>query len=236
MIPKRLIVTYISRSLLDAKLSHCISQMERLHPDWKIEFFSDGDCEQLVGSLGSSWLDLYRWYPRNVQRADLFRLLAVKELGGFYLDADLLLTRPLDPLRVHRCVFPLEWEMKAQERGKRFPGEASKGVESYMVGQYAFGAVAQHAFLQTVLTELVRRTDSFAEEYCSDWAILHSTGPDVYTTCYYREKPRWEKEVTLLQGEAGDEPGDVIRVPKDRWHRFGPYGRHLLNGGWRDGR
>ena len=54
--------------------------------------------------------EFYDWYPRAVMRADLFRLLVVYRLGGFYLDTDFLLEAPLDPLVEHAAVFAVEQE------------------------------------------------------------------------------------------------------------------------------
>ena len=232
MIPDRIIVTYVSKAELNPLMKMCVQKMADLHPDWEIDFFSDGDCEDFVRQQGPGFLDLYRWYPRPVMRADFFRVLAVHVLGGFYLDADVLLSAPLDPLMKHAAVFPWEQLMSDTEFEKRFPKATRQGEEHWMLGQYAFGAEAGHPFVRTLLEELIGRTASFEADRCTDLDVLHATGPDLVTTCYYREPKRW-KTLTLLHGEANAEAGEEAVFGSRRAERFGRYGRHLLNGGWK---
>lgn len=231
MIPRRIIVTYISRSTLRPLLAHCVRRMEELHPGWEVMFFSDRDCEDFVRRQGAGHADLYHWYRRPVQRADFFRMLAVHALGGFYLDADVLLSRPLDDLCSHAAVFPWEQDMAQHEFDRRFPAHTRRGEKRMMVGQYAFAAKKGHPFIAAILEEMLARTGSFEADRCSDAAVLHSTGPDLVTTCYYRDRARW-KDLTLLHGEADAEAGEEPLTGGAAWNRFGCYGRHLLNGGW----
>lgn len=232
MIPNRLIITYISKAALNPMMRHCVQRMEELQPDWDIQFFSDGDCVDFVRAQGQGFLDLYQWYPRPVQKADLFRVLAVWALGGFYLDADVLLSRPLDPLCRHRAVFPWEWEMGRPEFEVRFPKADRSGEKPVAVGQYAFGPEAKHPFLEDQLREMTQRSANIMEGQCTDLDVLYSTGPDVTTSCYYRKRQTWKENVTVLWGAADTKAGEAPLFGKDRWQRFGAYGRHLLNSGW----
>ncbi len=232
-IPKRLIITYISKAALNPLMRMCVDRMETLHPDWEIQFFSDGDCEEFVRQQGEGYADLYRWIPRAVMRADFFRVLAVHILGGFYLDADVLLTAALDPLCKHEAVFPWEQHMDDHHFALRFPKATRQGEKHWMVGQYAFGATAGHPFTGCILEEMVKRTASFEVDRCTDLDVLHATGPDLVTTCYYREPKRW-KTLTLLHGEANAEAGESPVFGASRQQRFGRYGRHLVNSGWRE--
>ena len=236
MIPKRLIITYISRAALNPLMRQCVEQMEQLHPDWDIQFYSDGDCEDFVRKQGNGFLDLYRWYPRPVQKADFFRVLAVWAMGGVYLDADVLLHRPLDPLLKHQAVFPWEWEMGPKEFELRFPRGTRQGEKPLAVGQYAFAAEAQHPFLTDVIGEMVKRSRNFDAKQCTDLDVLHSTGPDVTTTCYYRNRQAWKGKVTMLWGAADPKSGEAPLYGSARWQRLGQYGKHLLNSGWHTGR
>ena len=165
-------------------------------------------------------------------RADFFRMLAVNVLGGFYLDADVLLSAPLDPLLKHAAVFPWEQEMPGQEFENRFPKEKRQGEKPWMVGQYAFGAEAGHPFIETILQEMVERTASFDHATSTELDVLHATGPDLVTTCYYREAKKWNN-LTLLHGKANLAAGEAPVFGSARLERFGHYGRHLLNGGWK---
>jgi mannosyltransferase OCH1-like enzyme len=102
MIPRRIICTHKTRSALPEVHERCLQQMKGLHPEWEVLFFSDGDCEDFVARNYPTYLELYRWYPKPVMKADLFRILAVKKLGGFFLDMDMWLVEPLDELCAHQ--------------------------------------------------------------------------------------------------------------------------------------
>ena len=115
---------------------------------------------------------------------------------------------------------------------ERFPKKTRGKVKRWMVGQYAFGAEARHPFIGAILERLVARTASFEADQCSLNQVLHSTGPDLVTDCYYHSPDPW-KTVTMLAGEADPEDGEVPVTGEGTWHRFGKYGRHLLNGGWK---
>jgi mannosyltransferase OCH1-like enzyme len=220
MIPPRIICTNVSAISLDKKLKYCLHRMRELHPEWEILFFSDGDCEEFVKTRAEVYWELYQWYPRPVLKADLFRLLAVSKLGGFYLDTDLLLSTRLDPLLEHSAVFPWEHVVNDQEFDIRYPAWMRTRERRKTVANYAFGAEAGHPFLDCILDELVVRTFSIEAERCNDLDVLHATGPDAVTTVYYREEDRWAETVTML--------------PPQPQSGLGPYGVHLVHSSWRE--
>lgn len=217
MIPKRILCTHVSRHTLDTKLKYCVDLMQEMHPEWEFLFFSDGDCEDFVRRECPEYLELYDWYPRPVLKADLFRLLAVWTLGGFYLDTDFLLEAPLDPLCKHRAVFAYEHELSPKEFEIRYPHWMRTRETALTLANYAFGAEAGHPFVLAILDELIFRTRTLEVEDCNDLDVLHATGPDAVTTVYYREQTRWEDVIVLGGRQSG----------------FGIYGRHLIHGGWR---
>ncbi len=163
------------------------------------------------------YLELYDWYPRPVLKADLFRLLVVYRLGGFYLDTDFLLHKKLDPLCREKAVFAYEHEIDDRNYNLRYPPWLRAGEEKLTLANYAFGAEAGHPFLAAILDELVYRTQTFEAEDCNDLDILHATGPDVVTSVYYRQHQKWQ-DVKMLRSKVMG---------------LGSYGVHLVNGGWR---
>ncbi|MDB6078083.1 MAG: Mannosyltransferase [Akkermansiaceae bacterium] len=217
MIPKRIICTHTSQFTLEPKLRYCMNVMQEFHPGWEFLFFSDGDCRAFVEQYCPEYLALYDWYPRPVLKADLFRLLAVYHLGGFYLDTDFLVTRPFDPLCEENAVFPYEQVVSEHEFDIRYPYWLRTNEERHTLGNYGFGAAAGHAFLKALLDELVVRTETFEAENCNDLDILHSTGPDAVTSVYYRHPGKWPDLLLLDATYMG----------------LGNYGYHLVTGVWR---
>lgn len=217
MIPKRILCTHISKYTLDTKLKYCTDLMQKLHPLWDFRFFSDGDCLDFVARECPEFLELYEWYPRPVLKADLFRLLAVWRLGGFYLDTDFLLNSRLDPLCKHRAVFAYEHVVDPKEFELRYPPWMRTREQTRTLANYAFGAEAGHPFIKAILDELISRTRMLDVEDVTDLDVLHATGPDAVTTVYYREQERWSDVLLLKAPQAG----------------LGRYGVHLVHGSWR---
>jgi len=191
--------------------------MKDMHPEWEFLFFSDGDSRNFVVREFPEFLALYDWYPRPVLKADLFRLLVVYRLGGFYLDTDFMLTKSLDPLCVHDAVFAWEHELDVHSFDIRYPAWMKTREERWTLANYAFGAKPGHPFLRAILDELVNRTATFEAEHCNDLDVLHATGPDAVTTVYYRQREQWNDVVLLKSPVMG----------------LGDYGVHLIHGGWR---
>ena len=217
MIPKRIFCTHVSEHTLDLKLRYCIDLMKKLHPDWDFVFFSDGDCEDFVRRECPEFLELYQWYPRPVLKADLFRLLVVWRLGGFYLDTDFLPKEALDPLCDEAAVFAYEHVIDQAEYDLRYPRWMRTREQTRTLANYAFGAEPGHPFVRAILDELISRTRALEVEDVTDLDVLHATGPDAVTTVYYRDQECWQ-DVVLLEAERAG---------------LGPYGVHLVHGSWR---
>jgi len=85
------------------------------NPDWEYRFWTDADLEEFVRTEFPGFLELYRRYPNNVQRADLARYMLLYRFGGVYADMDTHCLGRLDALaaedRVILCEEPsLHWD------------------------------------------------------------------------------------------------------------------------------
>jgi hypothetical protein len=72
-------------------------KLVRLHPTWEYRFWTDQDNDRLVKDHYPEYLTLYKNAPLPVDRADIARYLYMHACGGFYVDMDYELLRPLDP-------------------------------------------------------------------------------------------------------------------------------------------
>lgn len=211
-----------------------MEQVRALHPGWEIVFFSDGDCREFVANQTPHFLELYDYMPKPVMRADLFRLLVVHLLGGFYLDTDVWLNRPLDKAAELTCVFPWEREMNRAEFDRKFPKRNRGAVRPLQVGNYAFGSAEKHPFLRGILKELVSRTANWDASAVKDDTVLYATGPDLLTSVKYHSFAA-DPSITMLYGRPDLEvpfPG-VHMDTRLGWFRFGDFGTHLMSGVWR---
>ena len=121
-----------------------------LHPDWGYKLWTDADNLDLIRTAFPQYLDMYRGYEYDIQRADFVRYAILKTYGGLYSDLDIV------PLR-------------------RFDDETFKGTRSevylmknnsYLKPSVSFGAVTNALmiggtrgcpFWQAVMDEAARR-------------------------------------------------------------------------------
>ena len=197
--------------------------VQRLHPrsaGWRYLFFDDKQVAEFVRTKFPELWATFVAFPYNIQRVDFFRLLAVSHYGGFYLDLDMDLSKPLEALRNRSAIFPFELA-------------SGENMEGQQVGQYAFGALPGHPFLRAVIDNIV--TPRFDTRGMTiDKHILYTTGPVVVTQtlrdCQLggrRENLRLFNSVDVLRPQRGGADDD-----KDKWFRFGDYGQHRMASSW----
>ena len=242
MIPKRLIQLWLTPE--DAatcqkpplKLLHrkCQQSLLKLHPDFEYCFFSNEDCVEFMKAKWPSFLPLWHHYPRPVQRADFFRVLALYELGGFYFDLDIYFHEPIHALTKHDLVFPAEWVMPEDLYQRRHREPLQRRKDLHQVGNYAFGAAPKHWFLRELLEEMIRRTNEVDMQNLTDAAVLFTTGPDMVNAVARRFPNELAKEMVRLKGEPSPrKPVAVVQWGKKEWFQFGKYGNHLMSSAWR---
>jgi hypothetical protein len=94
-IPLKIIQTGWSKSL-DLYNYQCCTMNHHMNPEYEYHYFDDKDCTNFIKE---HFPDTLQWYNKLVPgayKADLFRLLALKKMGGVYLD---LKTTCFQPLR-----------------------------------------------------------------------------------------------------------------------------------------
>ena len=233
MILNRLILTYISSYLFSDTQAKCFEIAQELHPDWNVDFYSDGDCEAFVRDHYEDLFPLYQWRPRGIQRSDLFRVLAIHHHGGFYLDLDIYHHHALDPLCKHVAVFPLEWKMTPETFVFRHGRPHSRPRELWQLSNYGFGATVGHAFLDAIIEEMIARTEYVHPSGVSNRDVLFTTGPNLLSSVFYENYREFSRSVTLLRGEYAPPDPVASRSCDSHWNQFGRYGNHLMGGSWR---
>src|SRR5436190_9078573 len=226
-IPRQIIQTGKSRVLTGAAKA-AAANLSLLHPDWNFLFFDDADVRKFIAREFPEYESVFNAFPRNIQRYDFFRYLAVYRLGGFYFDLDVFLWQSLDSLLEHDSVFTFE-ELTVNRHLRE------QHRMDWELGNYAFGARADSPFLKAVIENCVRaqREPSWVAPmmqgiprlFRTDLAVLNTTGPGLVTRTF-AENPELARDVKVLF------PEDVC--DSQQWHHFGTYGVHLMEGSWRD--
>jgi hypothetical protein len=224
-IPRRIIQTGKHRTLT-LKQQAMVTNLKLLNRGYDYCFFDNADVERFIDQEFPEYRATFDAFPFPIQRYDFFRYLAVYRLGGFYFDLDVLLASNLSELLTAGCVFPFE--------GLTFSRLLRSYGMDWEIGNYAFGAVAGHPFLEAVIRNCVRSQadPSWAASMMSgvpllsrrDYVILNSTGPGQLSRTL-AENPALARAVTVLFPEDVCEPR--------AWNVFGRFGVHVMEGTWR---
>jgi inositol phosphorylceramide mannosyltransferase catalytic subunit len=225
LIPRRLIQTGRDRNL-SLKQRAFGTNLRLLNPEYEWRFFDDADVQRFVYREFPQYCRVFDSFKYPVQRYDLFRYLAVYQLGGFYFDLDVLLATELSALRSAGCVFPFE--------GLTFSRLLRGYGMDWEIGNYAFGATAGHPFLEAVIENCARaqRDPSWVQPMFrgvpalskAEHYVLYTTGPGLLSRTL-AENPALARTLTVLF------PDDVCDVQS--WNRFGDFGIHFMDGSWR---
>ena len=202
------------------------ANVKLLHPDYEYCFFDDEDVERFIDREYPQHRDIFDGFRFAIQRYDFFRYLAVHRLGGFYFDLDVFLAHNVSDLLTRECVFPFE--------GLTLSKLLRRHGMDWEIGNYAFGAVAGHAFLATVIANCVKaqRDPSWVKPMMhgvpplsrAEYQVLYATGPGLVTRTF-AENPELARTVSVLL------PADICDTRS--WHQFGSFGVHLMEGTWR---
>jgi hypothetical protein len=225
-IPKRIIQTgkHAELPLLNRAV---VSNIRLLNPDCDYLFFDDEEVAAFIDREFPQYRAVFNSFQFPIQRYDFFRYLAVYRHGGFYFDLDVLLASDLSSLFEAGCVFPFEGPTLSDFLRNRYRMD-------WEIGNYAFGAAAQHPFLEAVIENCVRAQKDpswvkpmmrgFPRLLRAEYLVLNTTGPGLISRTL-AENTELAKTVTVLF------PDDLYDARN--WNHFGNLGIHLMDGSWR---
>lgn len=209
MIPATLVRTVPAEPSPEADLLWALAR--ELHPTWGHVTYRDPIDPFAFPRTSPYW----HLCHNGAQLAGLIRLEALIVHGGFYIDSDVELVRPLDDLRGHRCV--AGWE------------------DDYVIPDAVLAAEPAHpAIHECIRLAIARLTGTSGEE--PSWQTdqgAWATGPGVTTTVL-----KGRDDVTLLDREAfypvWYEPRDTL-AQRLTDYQPGPgcYGIHRFAWSWR---
>jgi hypothetical protein len=203
------------------------ANLRLLNPSFEYLFFDDARIEQFIDAQFPQYRPVFEAFPARIQRYDFFRYLAVYYYGGFYFDTDMFLASGLESLLEFGCVFPFEHLSIHSFLSEQY------GMD-WEIGNYAFGAVPRHPFLEAIIKNVVRAQKqpewskpmlkSIPRMFRSEYFVLDTTGPGLVSRTL-AEYPAACDEVKVLF------PEDVLDL--NSWFQFGNYGVHLQSSSWR---
>lgn len=220
-IPKKIHFIFLAKNeMMPDVFKCCIDIAKELHPDWEINFYDEDNALQIIQQHFPELENLYRSYPLNVQRADIFRILVIYLYGGFYMDLDIYCLKKLDPLLKFNVVLAEEKHLKREVC-------TALGIKNpKRVANYMFGSIPRHPFWLDFLNEVM---DKSLIEIKNENDVLESTGSGLLTDFYHSKADSYKDIVLLLNKD---------RICLNGFHKeiachFGNYAAHLHTGTWR---
>ena len=225
-IPKRIIQT--GRPVVQPlHIRAMMANIRLLNPDYEYIFFDDDRVQAFMDQEFPEHRAVFDSFKFHIQRYDFFRYLAVYRYGGFYFDLDVMLASGLSDLLKFGCVFSFEGLTLSDYLRNHLRMD-------WQIGNYAFGAVAGHPFLNAVIENCVRAQKEanwvepmmrgYPPFFTSEYFILNTTGPGLISRTL-AENAEAAETVTVLF------PDDVCEL--ENWNRFGDFGTHFIEGSWR---
>lgn len=98
MIPKIIWQTYETNyeDLID-DAKQCSQTWIDKNPGWEYRYMSATDRENFIlNYFGQEWLDIYNMCPKNIMKANIWRVLVIYKYGGMYVDLDTVCNIPID--------------------------------------------------------------------------------------------------------------------------------------------
>ena len=213
----RIIHQTARKEKLSERLAHLQQKVTSLHPEWQYKFYDNAACRKFIEDHAPLLLSCYDQLPRDIQRADLFRYIVVYIEGGFYIDTDMDIQRPLDSLCMHDCVLAQEKLLSENDEGY--------GVQDRLrVANYMFGAKPYDPFIAKIIVEIANNTSQTTITAEND--ILETTGPGMLTRLYHDYE--YAADITLLENKQY-----ICSTCQTNSCSFGEYAYHLHLGSWR---
>jgi glycosyltransferase involved in cell wall biosynthesis len=220
-IPRKIHYVFLNKNeKMPEFFSYCVDISKELHPDWDINFYNEDDALQIVKQHFKELEDLYRSFPLDIQRANMFKILLMYLHGGFYMDLDVYCLKSLDPLLKFDLVLGEEKHLEREictALGLKNP----KRIANYM-----FGSTPKHVFWLDLLNEVIAKSHM---EIKNENDISESTGAALLTDFYHLKADIYKDIVLLLNKD---------RFCLNESHKkigchFGDYAAHLHLGTWR---
>lgn len=194
-----------------------------MQPGWTHHLWDDADNARLVGEHFPGYADRYAQVPFGVAKSDIARYVYMHAFGGFYLDTDYKLFRPMDEaLRAHACVIPLEGA----------DPQVGPTPDWYLgLGNAFMGSEPAHPFWARLIEHIFEELRPHALTRRED--IIPATGPEAVTRFYI---PR-AAEFPDIALPAKNDFYPAMRALGTRTSAdASTYGVHLHWGRWRNQR
>lgn len=223
MIPKIIHYTWFSNEPLSPEIQACIDSWKKHMPDYTIVKW---DMDKIAG-IDNIFMREAIAKRKWAFAADFVRLYAVYHQGGIYLDTDMMMLRPLDPMLEHRAFIGRENSFHLMEHRTE-----------HFLTSHCFGAEPGHPFVKRCLDYYEGRR--FVTGTCPDLPVSLTLDMTLMPYIQSEIAKQWGYNPSTLKDVRQDLPDGLTVYPSRYFdpQPAGPdsYGRHLALGSWRESR
>lgn len=128
MIPKIIHYVWLGESGMPAAMQKCVDSWRKQMPDYEVRCWGNSEA----GAIGCRFIDEAIAEKKWAFASDVVRLFALYHHGGIYLDTDVLVYRPFDPLLMQRAFIGVENSIHIiNRRTMRFLTTCCMGAEPH---------------------------------------------------------------------------------------------------------
>jgi mannosyltransferase OCH1-like enzyme len=160
-------------------------QWMRESDGWEYRLWNEMDAIDLLAEFYPWFIPYYNSYKNKICQADAVRYFILHRFGGVYMDHDLSIYQPIDPL-LDGCEVALIHECLQCKSGKLNVHQTDKPLfESNVFGvnNYFMASIPNHIFFEFVHHKLVQSAISWKNISKSYLGVLSVTGPIFLQKC-----------------------------------------------------
>jgi mannosyltransferase OCH1-like enzyme len=174
-IPRRIHQTARTKDL-SSEEQRLARRLRRHLPGWSYTLWSDADNRALIARCFPDHLSQYDRIQAGVMKADIARVAALYEQGGFYFDTDYKLVRPIsEVLLMHGCILAIErGSIGAEGSDLRFSAD-------FRLGNAVLAAAPGHRLLADFVNHIFAQLETAPR---SEIALMKISGPHALTRFY----------------------------------------------------
>lgn len=102
--------------LIPEKMVFCVNSWKIKNTDYEYKFWSDEDINEFISQNYPQYLDLLKKAKLGIQKADIFRIIALYHFGGLYVDIDFECLLPIDEWDIDYNKINLAYEPKQHHK------------------------------------------------------------------------------------------------------------------------
>lgn len=193
---------FYTNNVIPKKLFDYVYSWHSMNQQKYIRILNKSSIDELVNEYGKKELKDNWSKLKPIQQCDVARYFLMYYFGGNYSDMDVQCNLSLNSLPKGNIILGTEIIISkefAEKVGKNNPIRKGYAEDCIRVANYWFYTkTKKHPFWQSVLKMALKRC--IENNAITQYDVLYTSGPDVITTVYHRDKCKYDDIVLLDYG------------------------------------